>query len=1041
MLYPKNQAEQLSTELFRNPTSEYRSVPFWAWNCKVTKEKIDQNLEAFHAMGFGGVDIHPRVGLDTAYLSDEFHALVRYAVEKCKSLGMYCWLYDDDRYPSGSADGLVTKDDHYRGRWLVLTEKPRIQADGYAADAAAFEAELQAGRSPAGYFAAAYSIRLQDGCLASYHRLADMAEAEACRKAGEAVRFAYVQLTNEGSAFGGEGYVDTMNPAAVRKFIEVSHESYARSVGDEFGKTIPSIFTDEPRIGRHNQLPWADSHADVTMPYTEAMAAAMQKRFGIDPLDIAPEYIWQLPGGQYSVNRYRYRDMIAECFARAFLDQIGDWCKAHNILLSGHVLCEDTLEEQTYAVGDCMRCYRNMDVPGMDLLLDKRKFNTAKQVASVARQNGREAVVSELYGVTHWDCTFPTFKLQGDWQAALGVTVRIPHLSHMSLGGEGKRDWPGSIFFHAPWYKEFHLLEDHFARLNTALTRGQPIVNIGVIHPVESMWLQMGPDDQTADLRKELDEDFTALTDWLLFGGLDFDFLSESLLPEQCRADACTLGAALQVGRMQYRTVLVPGLYTIRSTTLDRLEAFHRAGGRVIFMGRIPQLVDALPSDRASQLATQCLCLGKSRSELYAALESDRLLDIRCADGRRPDNLLYQLRRDNGAEWLFLCHAYNKKQNLAQGEAYTVRLKGHFSAELYDTATGAISALTVQQVRSDTLLDLTLFAHDSVLLRLRPGKAETVVPTEKGSVLSAAKLPLPESYSLQEPNVLLLDRAAWKLDDGAWHDPTEILHIDETIRRALGFATRGEHMYQPYMLAPCSEHRLVLRYTIQSEINTEARLALEELSRTEITLNGRPIASNVDGWYVDPAIQTIALPGICQGTNTLTLTVRFDQKTNLENLYLLGNFGVRLTGTLAALTAKPESLDYGDITRQGLPFYTGSYTMTFPLSIAENGAYSVHFPRFSAPLLAVQVDGGPRTTVAFAPYRAVLGTLCAGTHRLIVTVFGNRFNDFGTLHNADDAYVWYGPASFRTQGDDWTDCYRVRPVGLLAAPILEKIIN
>ena len=186
------------------------------------------------------------------------------------------------------------------------------------------------------------------------------------------------------------------------------------------------------------------------------------------------------------------------------------------------------------------------------------------------------------------------------------------------------------------------------------------------------------------------------------------------------------------------------------------------------------------------------------------------------------------------------------------------------------------------------------------------------------------------------------------------------------------------------------------------------------------------------------SIQTIALPGICKGTNTLTLTVRFDQKTNLENLYLLGDFGVCLTGTLTALTTKPESFDYGDITRQGLPFYTGNYTMTFSLSIAEDGEYYVHFPRFRAPLLAVQVDDAPRIPVAFAPYRAALGMLHAGTHRLTITVFGNRFNDFGTLHNADDAYVWYGPASFRTKEDDWTDCYRVRPVGLLAAPVLEK---
>ena len=40
MLYTKNSEPQLSMELFRNPTSEYRGTPFWSWNCKVTRELI-----------------------------------------------------------------------------------------------------------------------------------------------------------------------------------------------------------------------------------------------------------------------------------------------------------------------------------------------------------------------------------------------------------------------------------------------------------------------------------------------------------------------------------------------------------------------------------------------------------------------------------------------------------------------------------------------------------------------------------------------------------------------------------------------------------------------------------------------------------------------------------------------------------------------------------------------------------------------------------------------------------------------------------------
>jgi hypothetical protein len=62
-------------------------------------------------------------------------------------------------------------------------------------------------------------------------------------------------------------------------------------------------------------------------------------------------------------------------------------------------------------------------------------------------------MLSELYGVTNWDYDFRGHKSQGDWQACLGVTVRVPHLAWQTMKGEGKRDYPASIFYQSPRYK------------------------------------------------------------------------------------------------------------------------------------------------------------------------------------------------------------------------------------------------------------------------------------------------------------------------------------------------------------------------------------------------------------------------------------------------------------------------------------------------------------------------------------------------------------------------------------------------------------
>jgi hypothetical protein len=64
------------------------------------------------------------------------------------------------------------------------------------------------------------------------------------------------------------------------------------------------------------------------------------------------------------------------------------------------------------------------------------------------------------------------------------------------MKGSAKRDYPASINYQVPWYKEYGYVEDHFARLNTVQKSGKPKVRVGVIHPIESHWLIYGPKDK-----------------------------------------------------------------------------------------------------------------------------------------------------------------------------------------------------------------------------------------------------------------------------------------------------------------------------------------------------------------------------------------------------------------------------------------------------------------------------------------------------------------------------------------------------------------
>ena len=79
-------------QTFLSPPVQFRGVPFWAWNCKVTEDKIERQAAYFRQMGMGGAMVHPRTGMDTPYLSEEYLRLVQYAEEKLRENGLSCWL-------------------------------------------------------------------------------------------------------------------------------------------------------------------------------------------------------------------------------------------------------------------------------------------------------------------------------------------------------------------------------------------------------------------------------------------------------------------------------------------------------------------------------------------------------------------------------------------------------------------------------------------------------------------------------------------------------------------------------------------------------------------------------------------------------------------------------------------------------------------------------------------------------------------------------------------------------------------------------------
>ena len=771
------------------------------------------------------------------------------------------------------------------------------------------------------------------------------------------------------------------------------------------------------------------------MPWTDKVPELYEKAYGCDIMETLPELFWDLPDGKVSVARYRYHDFIAELFASSFADTVGGWCRENGIYLTGHMMEEPSLRSQTAALGEAMRSYRSFGIPGIDMLCNGHEFTTAKQAQSAAHQFGYEGVLSELYGVTGWDCDFRTYKHQGDWQAALGITVRVPHLSWYAMAGEAKRDYPASIHYQSPWYKEYPAIEDHFARVNTALTRGKPVVKVAVIHPVESFWLHWGPNDKSELFRSDVDARFKNLTTWLIEGSIDFDFISESLFPTLCeKADA-----PLKVGKMEYDAVLVPGCETLRSTTLERLEQFNAAGGKLIFLGSAPTLENAVPSERGKELYNKAKKAEFSRSAVLTALDSERTLTIRYADGRLSDNFIYQLRKDNDCSWLFVCpdrEPYNK--DLCGCDDLRITINGEYEAEEWDTETGAIKPAAVQYINGKTVVSKRMYGYDSMLLKLTAGKgAELAQESAEAELKEESAEKEQVSYTLSEDNVLLLDMAEFKLDtEDAFSPEEEVLRLDNICRERLGYRKRGGHVVQPWAL-PKEEpsHKITLKYTFESEIEySGAYLALEDAAKAEIEFNGKKVPAATNGNFVDITIFRVALPDIVKGLNVLTVTLPFGTRTNTEAMFILGKFGVKLTGRKAVITALPEKISFGDLTQQGFPFFGGNITYHLNAK-AENGTINIQTSDYRGALVSVDVDGKRAGRIIYPPYILSVRGIENGEHKVDVTVFTHRYNQFGPVHLVNVKESWHGPGAWRSGWENWSYEYVLRSTGLLKAPI------
>lgn len=1011
------ETDRFAPAAFRAPANASRSVPFYSLNDELDPVELDRQLHAFKEGGFGGSFLHSRIGLLTPYLSERWFEIMAAGVKTSQELGIDAWFYDEDKWPSGFAGGIVPlQNPDFRARSLARIRKEQ-------------------------------PVRDEDTVL--------------CEDAG----FKYVcHVCPMGEPwFNGTAWVDLMNPAMVKAFIDCSYTPYVERFGGQ--PHVLGTFTDEPQIS-----PRCKIENQGLVAFSPVIPAAFRARAGFDLLPHLPSLFAEV--GDWRTVRLHYYRTVAACFEQAFSKQIGDYCAAHDFIWTGHYNSEESPTGNMYNEGALMQQLRHMQMPGIDALgLRFNSLHCGKVMTSVANQYGKRRRLSELFGISGHNLTFEDRMWITAWHTLMGVNFMCPHLSLYSIKGERKRDYPPTISPHQPYWRYNKLFEDFSARLCHFATVGATVPEAVVLSPIESCYIE-----HASQRAGRYDAAVDGVMKSLMAAHRNFDLGDEQIISEIARAG----DGRFVIGKMAYRAVVLPPMLTIRASTLALLGQFAAQGGAVLVADEYPVLVDGAENP-AALAALRAHATLVATADLPAALAAKAAPFFALA-GERNDQVWTHLRAVANGHLLQLTNTSRRESRTLclrfANPAAAVALWDPVDGRCLRLHPGADGAYALAFAPAQTWI---VAVGDAA--KAGAFDADYHLPGARRELL---RLDGPWRGRRVDPNALTLDYARFSTDGGAtWSEPEPVLAFYDRCAQKTGW-----------------NGTLKLKFETEIAVVPAAcKLAVEqpEIYRA-ITVNGQPVSFAGGGFHRDIVLRTADITGLlAPGRNEIILALDFvagipadlnarvRHGTEIESVYLLGDFAVAaavadhpLAGTYrnqeGVLPEKPvhsfkrftvtgEGAAFsGDLVPQGYPFYAGEFLLDgeFELPAPAPGKKVVlAFPSFEAVVLNVTVNGTACPPLFASPWETdVTAALRPGRNTLRISLTNSLRNLLGPHHHKGGEHTAVGPGTFRAnnawtnrepgeadwydarregRAKVWRDDYYMIPFGLLQPPVLVAV--
>ena len=575
--------------LWREPPGVCSQAPFWFWNGPLDPATMRRQVRMMAEKGVHAALPHPRFGMDRRfYLEEPFWKAMDTTLDEAQKVGSSIWLYDEYNWPSGGAGGRVT-DGHpeFYPRGLdykfVACEGPR---DFTISRPEASEKAMERFEKIVAAFIAPGSDSLP---RAPWGKIDPEGQSITGAVPGGPHRIlVFFQCLGRNPSpldDGSNSMIDYLRPEPTRRFIELTHEAYAKRYAHFFGKQIPAVFYDEP-----------STMAPAPFPWTFGFNKVFQERRGFDLVSRLPALLDDAYPDAGPI-RAAYWQTVSERFNECFFDQIEQWCRTHGLALAGHCY-EENIASYTNSP-QLMEQLRRVDWPGFDALGTRARPAATKIAISVAHLEDREEIICEALGLAGgWDCTLDMLRGGYNQLACLGATTFIPHAFFQTV--ENPRvECPPSFFYQNPYWKYYDRLSGLTDRLSLFNRLGRHVAPVLVYYPIESLWMDSTggkgqksfPWQHTTVGNKGAEATISGFGDLVdgLFNNLwDLDIADGKAL-EKAEVIPITGDVRIAIGPETYRVLVFPPVRAVAPAALRAAIKFAKAGGTVIWTGRLPE--------------------------------------------------------------------------------------------------------------------------------------------------------------------------------------------------------------------------------------------------------------------------------------------------------------------------------------------------------------------------------------------------------------------------------------------------------------------